>query len=72
MSSASIVTAIDSNLAIRTGPSYLELREKARREHLVPPSLFDAIVLATSREYDSRVVTGDEHFLGLPETIFLH
>jgi predicted nucleic acid-binding protein len=71
VSSASIVTGIDTNLAIQTGAAYLELKEKAKREHLAPPSLFDAIVLATGREYGSRVITGDEHFRGLPETIFL-
>jgi predicted nucleic acid-binding protein len=72
ISSTTIVTGIDTNLAVRAGPIYLELVEKAKRERLNSPSLFDAIVLATAREYDSRVVTGDEHFRGLPETIFLH
>ena len=72
ISSATIVTGIDANLALRTGPTYLELKEKAKRERLDTPSLFDAIVLATAREYDSSVITGDEHFRGLPETIFLH
>ena len=71
ISSTSVVTEIDTSLAIRTGPAYLELMQKAKREHLNDPSLFDAIVLATAREYSSRVVTGDEHFRGLPETIFL-
>jgi len=72
ISSTTIVTGIDTNLAVRAGPIYLELVEKAKREHLNSPSLFDAIVLATTREYDSSVVTGDEHFRDLPETIFLH
>jgi predicted nucleic acid-binding protein len=72
ISSTTIVTGIDTNLAVRTGPIYLELVEKAKRERLNGPSLFDAIVLATAREYDSSVLTGDEHFRDLPETIFLH
>lgn len=71
VSSTSIVTRIDTNLAIRTGLVYQELTEKAKREHLDSPSLFDAIILATAREYSSNVVTGDEHFRGLTETIFL-
>jgi len=71
ISSTTIVTGIDTNLAVRAGPIYLELVEKTKREHLSSPSLFDAIVLATAREYGSRVVTGDEHFRSLPETIFL-
>jgi predicted nucleic acid-binding protein len=72
ISSTTIVTGIDTNLAVRTGPIYLELVEKAKRERLNSPSLFDAIVLATAREYESSVVTGDEHFRDLPETIFLN
>lgn len=71
VSSATIVTEIDTNLAVRTGPTYLELLNKAKRERLNSPSLFDAIILATARQYDSSVVTGDEHFRSLPETIFL-
>ena len=72
ISSTTIVTGIDMDLAVRTGPIYLELVKKAKRGRLNSPSLFDAIILATAREYDSSVVTGDEHFRGLPETIFLH
>ncbi len=72
ISSTTIITGIDANLAIRTGPTYLELTKKAKRERLDTPSLIDAIVLATAREHRSNVVTGDEHFRGLSETIFLH
>lgn len=72
ISSATMVTGIDTSLALRTGPAHKELLEMAKLEHLETPSLFDAIVLATAREYDSNVVTGDEHFRSLPETIFLH
>ena len=71
ISSATMITAVDTTLALRAGPIYSELVEKAKLERLGTPSLFDAIVLATAREYGSRVVTGDEHFRGLPETIFL-
>lgn len=72
ISSTTIVTGIDTNLALRAGPAYEELAKRAKLEHLDTPSLFDAIVLATAREFGSSVVTGDEHFRGLPETIFLH
>ncbi len=71
ISSTTIVTGIDTRLALQAGPTYLELMEKAKREHLSTPGLFDAIVLATAREYSSSLVTGDEHFENLPETIFL-
>jgi predicted nucleic acid-binding protein len=72
ISSTTIVTEIDINLALRTGTTYRELAEKAKRERLDTPGLLDAIILATAREYDSSVVTGDDHFRGLPETIFLN
>lgn len=72
ISSTTNITGIDASLALRAGPTYLELMEKARRERLRTPSLFDAIVLATAREYGSSLITGDEHFRSLPETIFLH
>ena len=71
ISSTTIITGVDVKLALRAGATYVELLEKAKRERLRTPSLFDAIVLATAREYDSNLVTGDEHFGNLPETIFL-
>lgn len=46
-----------------------KLAERAAKQRGRAPSLFDAIVLATARVYDSKVLTGDEHFEGLPETI---
>jgi predicted nucleic acid-binding protein len=72
ITSTTIVTGIDTNLALQARTTYLELVKKAKLEHLSTPSLFDAIVLATAREYDSNVVTGDEHFRDLPETILLN
>jgi len=36
-----------------------------------PPSLADAIILATARILDAKVVTGDQHFRGLPNVIWL-
>jgi predicted nucleic acid-binding protein len=69
ISTTSLVTPIDTEVALEAGRAYLELSEKARREKRRSPSLFDAIVLATARAYSSKVVTGDEHFEALPETI---
>jgi len=71
ISSASIITSIDIDVAMRAGEAYLELAGKAKHEMRRMPSLFDALVLATAREYDSKVVTGDEHFRGLPETLLI-
>jgi predicted nucleic acid-binding protein len=49
----------------------VELADKAKQGMRRMPSLFDALVLATDREYHSEVVTGDEDFKGLPETVLI-
>jgi predicted nucleic acid-binding protein len=69
ITSTSLVTLIDASLAMKAAKAYVDLAEKAKVEKLRSPSLFDAIILATAREFDARVITGDEHFQGLPETI---
>lgn len=69
--STSLVTPVTITIALRAGRAYFELTEKAKRERRRSPSLFDAIVLATAREYDSKVLTGDQHFESLPETILI-
>jgi hypothetical protein len=43
----------------------------AKKEMQKAPSLFDAIVLATGRVFEAKVLTGDEHFRNLPETLWL-
>ena len=67
--STSLVTPVDIEVAMKTGKAFLELAEKAKKERRRNPSLFDAIVLATARAHTSKVLTGDEHFQALPETI---
>jgi predicted nucleic acid-binding protein len=55
-------------------PSKLEKHSSDLQRPLdedISPSLFDAIVLATARVYDSKVVTGDELFEGLSETLLI-
>ncbi len=69
ISSTTIVTLVDVDVALKVGGAFLDLSEKAKKERRRTPSLFDAIVLATARAYDSKVITGDEHFEALPETI---
>ncbi len=69
IASTSLVTPIDVEIALRAGTAFLELTQKAKKENRRSPSLFDAIVLATARTYASKVLTGDEHFQTLPETI---
>ncbi len=69
INSTTIVTLVDVDVALKVGGAFLDLSEKAKKERRRTPSLFDAIVLAIARVYDSKVITGDEHFEALPETI---
>ena len=71
ITAASNITAVDAKLAFEAAKCYLELIENARKLKLNTPSLFDAIILATCRSLESKVVTGDEHFRNLPETIWI-
>jgi predicted nucleic acid-binding protein len=68
---ASEVLHIDEEVALAAGKAYRELESKARDEELRKPSLFDAVVLADARIQDAKVLTGDRHFEGLPETSWL-
>jgi len=65
---ASEIATISPEVALESAKSYIDLLEKAERNGLRTPSLFDAIVLATARTLKARVLTGDEHLKGLPET----
>lgn len=68
---ASDTPPVSVETALESARCYMELSEKAKREEVRPPSLFDAIVLATARVIDAKVVTGDEHFKNLPETLWI-
>ena len=68
---ASNVSGIDERCALLSADCYLQLKEKARSSGLPNPSLFDAIVLATAKSLDAKVLTRDEHFAGLPNTLWL-
>ena len=71
ITSVSTIIAIDSQLAIEAATVYLELKENAKKYRLNTPGLFDAIILATCRLLQAKIVTGDEHFKNLPETIWI-
>ncbi len=71
INAASNITQIDSALALEAAKCHLELVEKSKRSKQNPPSLFDAIVLATARINQCKVLTGDEHFKDLPETLWI-
>ena len=65
------IVSIDKNIALESAKCYLELTEKAKKERLQTPSLFDAIVLATARKLGAKVVTGDEHLKHADETLWI-
>ena len=68
---ASNIVPVDTNLALESARCFLELSAKAHKSKQKNPSLFDAIVLATGRLLESKILTGDEHFKSLPETVWI-
>jgi predicted nucleic acid-binding protein len=71
ITSGSTITQIDSATAIEAAKCQLELAKKAKMSKQNTPSLFDAIVQATAIIYQCKILTGDEHFKNLPETIWI-
>ena len=72
ITAASVITQIDSTTALEAAKSQLELAKKAKISKQNTPSLFDAIVHATARINQCKILTGDEHFKNLPETIWIY
>jgi predicted nucleic acid-binding protein len=68
---ASDITQIDPALALEAAKCSGELSERAKKFKQNTLSLFGAIVLATARINQCSILTGDEHFKDLPETIWL-
>ena len=62
---------ITNSVALEAARASLQLEKKAEEEGLEQPSLIDGIVLATARDNQAKVLTGDPHFKGLPETVWL-
>ncbi len=52
--------------AVEAGELDVEMKKKARGWGIV-----DSILLTIARKADAKVVTGDEHFRGLKEAIFI-
>ncbi len=65
------ISSINIDVAIESARCYMELSAKAKKEGIKAPSLFDAIVLATTRVFNAKVITGDNHFKNLPETLWI-
>ncbi len=71
ISTLSQVVPIDARVAIEVAASDEELRRNAKARGLQKPGLSDAIVLATTKALGGKVLTGDRHFRGLAETLWL-
>jgi predicted nucleic acid-binding protein len=71
ITTASVITQIDSATALEAAKCQIELSQQAKSSKQNTPSLFDAIVYATAKINQGRIITGDEHFRNLPETIWI-
>jgi len=65
------IAEINANLSVAAAKAYLELLDKAKREKLKKPSLADGLILATARALKAKIITGDEHFKGLNEVVYI-
>jgi len=63
------ITSTSVDAALEAAKCYMKLSGEAKRLGLKPPSLFEAIVLAKARLLKAKVLTGDEHFKNLSETL---
>lgn len=71
ITTASVITQIDSSTALEAAKCHIELTKKAKISKQNTPSLFDAIVYATGRINQCKIITGDQRFKNLPETIWI-
>lgn len=71
ISEATEVFPIAIELSVQSANAAIELSSRARAEGKQSPGLGDALVLATARVVDGKVLTGDPHFERLEETVWL-
>jgi len=71
ISANSTTMEINAELSLAAAKAYLELSEKAKVQQLRRPGLTDGIVLASGRSLGAKIVTGDEHFKGLTEVVYI-
>jgi len=65
------IVHVTAELAVAASRAYLELYDRAKKQKLSSPSLFDGTVLGATRLKDAKVLTADAHFKDLPETIWI-
>ena len=68
----STIIRIDYSIALEAAKAYLELLEHSKKLGLrTKPGLGDAIILATAKVLNAKVLTGDRHFQELDITIWM-
>lgn len=65
------IVPVDKDVAIRAAELDYDLRKKAKENGLKEPGLFDAIILGVAKVLDANLITGDEHFRGRPEVVWI-
>ena len=68
---ASNIVALNADIALLAAKCFLEMQANAKKLKLTLPSLFDAIILAIGRSLNAKILTGDQHFKNLNETLWL-
>ena len=71
ISTLSQLAPIGLDVALGVADADEELRRNAKSRGIDRPGLADAIILSTTRAMGGKVLTGDGHFQGLPEAIWL-
>jgi predicted nucleic acid-binding protein len=71
ISTLSEVTPIGLEIALGVAEADDDLRRSAKSRGIERPGLADAVILSTTRTLRGKVLTGDGHFHGFPETIWL-
>jgi predicted nucleic acid-binding protein len=71
MLETSVLVDVDADLALEAARAAVQLDRSASSSGLRKPSLFDGIVLASARRNKAQVLTGDQHFKALNETVWI-
>ena len=62
----------DYEIAVEAAKCMLELRKHAKKMNIKKkPGIADGLILALAKRLNGKILTGDDHFKNLPETIFI-
>ena len=66
IASMTLIINLDKNISVRAGEVNASMKTRVKGWGIA-----DSIVLATAQVENAKVVTGDEHFRGLTEAVFI-